>query len=50
MARKCIKCKNNMKMYKQDKFRFWFKCMNKDCTYVSTEAKPLQTEALDKSK
>ena len=46
MVKKCLKCKSTLKMVKQDKYRFWYECVNDDCKFVCTEPKPLNNKML----
>lgn len=44
---RCLYCKSTMEKWKEDSYRFWFKCSDEECDYVSTEAKPLVNKTIE---
>jgi len=42
----CCKCGYEMKLYKEDEYRWWYKCINKECTQIQTEPKPLTNKSI----
>jgi len=44
---KCIKCGHKLKDWKEDKFRFWYKCSNPKCSFFTTEPKALPNKKVE---
>jgi hypothetical protein len=43
---KCLHCKSEMDLYKEDIYRWWYKC---GCGFTSTKAKPLMNKTIEAS-
>jgi len=43
---RCPRCKKALSKYKEDKYRWWYKCTDEECEFVCTEAKPLNNKSI----
>ena len=44
---RCVRCKSDMEMYKEDQYRWWYKCTDKECDMIMTSPKPLKNKKVD---